>query len=157
MKTQAYSDVIFGFFFLVVAGVFRFLTRDMQPDAASFVNLLANGMAIMSLGLVLQSGRRIRHSKKSVGGKESFFESRDALWGEIGPLLLFGLIIIYGLLFPVLGFKLSSFLLIVVCLLFIGGDNPWRHLPAAIAIPIFFDLVLRVGLHVRLPLGILPF
>lgn len=116
----------------------RSLSGFLGPQV--FPLFLAGGLAVLGAVLVARTVIRPRHTSENVGSKQDL-------------LVLIGAIAVYLVLFQVLGFVLSTFLLLAPMFYYLGERKIWVTVIVAAGLSVAVMLAFREGLNVNLPIG----
>lgn len=132
MKKQVHQDVFIGFFCLALCLLIYLLCRDLPADAAMMPNLLDVLLLVLSL-LIL--GQGIQKSKLPADQQGS----KGLTWDGIKiPLITWGLVLAYVVLFNLAGYFVATAVMLVVLMRFMKRTS-W---PVIIAIDVIYLLVM---------------
>lgn len=129
------------------------------PGPSVFPLILGCVMGGLALWLLIYPGeekrRKEKEEDKDKGTSGEGYWSWKQLLSNWRFFLMWGLLIAYVFLLPVLGFPISSALLLAAFILLLGE----RHWYVAVAIAVVFTLgiylIFTRGLQIHLPLGVL--
>jgi hypothetical protein len=114
------------------------------------------GGAELLRGRFFARGREARERESNPHSLETDDSSRQlARRSAIHMGAFFLLVIAFLVLFPVVGFEVAAFLLMLGGMILLGGRQALRLWIVAIAVPLVLVFIFRLGLGVRLPT--LPF
>ncbi len=130
MKKQLHQDVYIGLVCMVLCLLIFALNMKLSPDAAMMPRLLAGMLAALSV-LILYGG--LQKSKLSVETQGAKALTADAL--KI-PLITWGFVVLYFVLFVTAGYFLSTGIMIVVLMRFMKR-TAWSVIIAIDAIYLF--------------------
>lgn len=125
-----------------IAAVNIFIPRSISGFLGPqvFPLVVAGGLALLGAILVARTALRPRHSTESIGSKRDLLVLAVTLAG-------------YLVLFQVLGFLLSTFLLLGGMFYYLGERKIWVTFVVAAGLSVAVMLAFREGLNVNLPLG----
>jgi putative tricarboxylic transport membrane protein len=120
------------------------------PGPSFFPLILGAIMAAGALWLLIFPGKQEK-SKRSPSGSSRWSRLLKA-WRFF---LMWGLLIAYVFLLPVLGFVISSAVLLAVFFFLLGEKRWYLGIPISLVFTIGIYIAFAKGLQIRLPLGIL--
>ncbi len=135
MKLKLHQDIyISGVILLLIAGVF-YLSLGFSGDSAVFPRMLAGGMTVLNLFILAGGIKKTREMNPELD-KEAMVRFADVKM----PLVVFGFIVIYAVLFNYLGYFIATplFMLGLMCF------YRFRKWKAIILLICFFHLFIWV-------------
>lgn len=128
-----------------------------NPGPGVFPLIVGGTLIILAAGQLMQSLRKLRKrdDRKSAGFR---FKSAKAFLqesGEIKPLILVGVFVIYLLMIKGVGFFTSNLAFVVISSRLMGAKDWARPLALALGICLFCYLLFEVWLKLSLPRGLL--
>ena len=120
------------------------------PGPSVFPLILGAIMAAGALWLLIFPGKQEK-SKRSPSGSSRWRRLLKA-WRFF---LLWGLLIAYVFLLPVLGFVISSAVLLATLFFLLGEQRWYLGIPISLILTIGIYIAFAKGLQIRLPLGVL--
>lgn len=131
MKKQIHQDVIIGFVCLALCLLFYSMNRSLPSEAAMMPNLLVAMLVILS-GCILYQG--VKKSKAPAEEQKKLFT-----WdGVKTPLITWGIVLAYVLLFYFVGYFVATAIIIPVLMRFMKQTS-WKLI---LAIDIGYLLVI---------------
>lgn len=116
-------------------------------DSRTFPYFAAWVMGVAALGEILSNVYRYRTSAQEEDGDGH----RKAEWGwELRALAVFGLCLVYAILFDIIGYLPATFLVPPV-VLYVMGSRKWQHYLCVYAVAIAVYVVFRYVLNVQVP------
>lgn len=128
-----------------------------NPGPGIFPLIVGGVLILLAVGQLMQTLRKPgkQDDRKSAGFR---FQSVGAFLpksGEIKPLILVGVLVIYLLLVQGVGFFISNFVFVVVSSRLMGAKDWARPVALALGICLFCYLLFEVWLKLSLPRGLL--
>jgi len=150
------KNVLSYFAFCAIAIFILIESSHMNPNSAMFPRLLSMVMLGLNLFLIAQYFFHFFHKRAR---KETIYYKKIH-WGnlsnfkkyDIHPLFVFILCFLFIIAYNRIGFELSAIFLAASIMLSINKKEAIKKLYFAILIPLFFLLIFKVGLHLRIPL-----
>lgn len=154
MKIKYNSEIISGLVFVIVAAVLWLLIPSQIQtlektaiNAQTIPRIAIGGLFLCSVGLLIQG--LLSHDKKEIVITRESFHS-DGFRREIRSLLFAAFLIIYCFLVTLLGFIVSTVLLVIAILLFYGARK-WYYYAIPIVMVGVVYYVFAVLLRISLP------
>lgn len=154
MKIKYNSEIISGLVFVIVAAVLWLLIPSQIQtlektaiNAQTIPRIAIGGLFLCSAGLLIQG--LLSHDKKEIVITRESFHS-DGFRREIRSLLFAVFLIIYCFLVTLLGFIVSTVLLVIAILLFYGARK-WYYYAIPIVMVGVVYYVFAVLLRISLP------
>lgn len=118
MKKQIHQDVFVGFFCLAICLAIFMLTASLPFDAAMMPRLLASLMVLLAIVIIYQG------LEKSKAPAEE--QKKLLTWDGLKiPLITWGLVFVYVVLFNVAGYFISTGIMIIVLMRFMKQTS-WK-------------------------------
>lgn len=150
IKLKYNNEMISGALFAAVAGIIWFLlpgqiaTMEKSAiNARTIPQLVTAGLFLCSVGLFLQG---LFLPKKTV----EFHGNAEKMRKELRSVVFAAMLLIYGILFPVLGYIVDTVLLVTGLLFFYYCRKWWYYAIAVAAVFIVYG-VFSFALNVNLP------
>lgn len=154
MKIKYNSEIISGLVFVIVAAVLWLLIPSQIQtlektaiNAQTIPRIAIGGLFLCSAGLLIQG--LLSHDKKEIVITRESFHS-DGFHREMRSLLFAAFLIIYCFLVTLLGFIVSTVLLVIAILLFYGARK-WYYYAIPIVMVGVVYYVFAVLLRISLP------
>lgn len=154
MKIKYNSEIISGLVFVIVAAVLWLLIPSQIQtlektaiNAQTIPRIAIGGLFLCSAGLLIQG--LLSHDKKEIVITRESFHS-DGFRREMRSLLFAAFLIIYCFLVTLLGFIVSTVLLVIAILLFYGARK-WYYYTIPIVMVGVVYYVFAVLLRISLP------
>lgn len=154
MKIKYNSEIISGLVFVIVAAVLWLLIPSQIQtlektaiNAQTIPRIAIGGLFLCSVGLLIQG--LLSHDKKEIVITRESFHS-DGFRREMRSLLFAAFLIIYCFLVTLLGFIVSTVLLVIAILLFYGARK-WYYYAIPIVMVGVVYYVFAVLLRISLP------
>jgi len=117
VKKQLHQDVYIGFVCLALSLMIFVLNNNLPSDAAIMPRLLGGMMMVLSLIII---GHGLQKSKLPIESQGAKALSVDAM--KI-PLITWGMVVLYYILFAAIGYILSTGIMIVVLMRFMKSTS----------------------------------
>ena len=149
------SDQLSGFFWLAIS-IFvcieasRVGIGDFHSQGPGFLPFLS-GIMLSAFSIILV----VTSTLKKAENREIKNLWKGMSWGKV--VLVLGLLLIYALLLPILGYLIATFGLIILLFGIVGKTKVWIKVVAGIITVLTTYLVFYVWLEVQLPKGMLGF
>ena len=149
------SDQLSGFFWLAIS-IFvcieagRVGIGDFHSQGPGFLPFLS-GIMLSALSIILVVTSTLKKREK----QEIKNLWKGMSWGKV--VLVLGLLLIYALLLPTVGYLIATFGLIILLFGIVGKTKVWIKTVAGIITVLATYIVFYVWLEVQLPNGILGF
>ncbi|MDY2970471.1 MAG: tripartite tricarboxylate transporter TctB family protein [Butyricicoccus pullicaecorum] len=154
MKIKYNSDIISGLVFVIVAAVLWLLIPSQIQtlektaiNAQTIPRIAIGGLFLCSAGLLIQG--LLAHDKKEIVITRESFHS-DGFRREMRSLLFAAFLIIYCFLVTLLGFIVSTVLLVIAILLFYGARKWYYYAIPLVMVGVVY-YVFAVLLRISLP------
>ena len=154
MKIKYNSDIISGLVFVIVAAVLWLLIPSQIQtlektaiNAQTIPRIAIGGLFLCSAGLLIQG--LLSHDKKEIVITRESFHS-DGFRREMRALLFAAFLIIYCFLVTLLGFIVSTVLLVIAILLFYGARKWYYYAIPLVMVGVVY-YVFAVLLRISLP------
>lgn len=154
MKIKYNSEIISGLVFVIVAAVLWLLIPSQIQtlektaiNAQTIPRIAIGGLFLCSAGLLIQG--LLSHDKKEIVITRASFHS-DGFRREMRSLLFAAFLIIYCFLVTLLGFIVSTVLLVIAILLFYGARKWYYYAIPLVMVGVVY-YVFAVLLRISLP------
>ncbi len=154
MKIKYNSEIISGLVFVIVAAVLWLLIPSQIQtlektaiNAQTIPRIAIGGLFLCSAGLLIQG--LLSHDKKEIVITRESFHS-DGFRREMRSLLFAAFLIIYCFLVTLLGFIVSTVLLVIAILLFYGARKWYYYAIPLVMVGVVY-YVFAVLLRISLP------
>ncbi len=118
MKKQIHQDVYIGFFALAVCLAIFMLTAGLPSDAAMMPRLLAGLMTVLALAIIYQG---LSKSRLPAEQQEKYIT-----WDGLRvPLITWGLVLVYVVLFNLTGYFIATGIMIIVLMRYMKQTS-WK-------------------------------
>ncbi len=128
-----------------------------NPGPGVFPLIVGGVLILLAVGQLIQTLRKPgkQDDRKSAGFRFKSVRAFLSKSGEIKPLILVGVLVIYLLLVQGVGFFISNFIFVVVSSRLMGAKDWARPSALALGICLFCYLLFEVWLKLSLPGGLL--
>ena len=152
MNRKILHNLISAAIFIVLFIVVRFFTSSLDPDSSLFPRMASWVMVVLSFGLIGQSLWVQQREKRRASDKERLSEASIGFRQRVYPFVVVVFCILFLISFNIIGFELSSALLMFMIMLLLDWKKGLRKFYFALAVPAVFILIFKVGLKLRIPL-----
>lgn len=149
VKKYLNSDIVIGILIIILSFTLIINTEYMPEEASMFPNVVLRLSLTMGLILAIIGVRKVRNIETQK--KESSTELNNIK----NPLIVFGIILGFAILFRLLGFYISSAIFIVIYMMFYGERRIKVILPTALLLNAGVFILFEIIFKASLPKGIL--
>jgi len=130
----------------------HFFTRSVDSESSIFPRMVSWVLAGLSFGMIGQSFREYQLEKKKSSRIRHQSNAVIRVHQRVYPFIVVVFCVLFLISFKVIGFELSAVLLMFMIMLLLDWKKGLRKFYFALAVPVVFILIFRVGLKLRIPL-----
>lgn len=161
MQNERTLSIILVAGLLVLSAAVFYWTSDMTPGAELFPRITAAALAVFAaveLIRLLRTGERgaPQPNQPEAGSAPDRAEARRRQSKSAAHMgLFFVMVVVFALIYPVIGFEVAAVLFMAGGMTLLGGRKAARAWLAAVLVPLGLVVIFRFGLDIDLPT--LPF
>ena len=155
MNKSIHQDVYSGIVLLLITAIFYWQTFDLPDRAALFPEFILYVLMFFSVAIIVNG---IRKTKKERDGEEvaqTDDEERVTLSKIKMPLLMLSILVVYLIVLDIVGFFVTTSLLIALVLYILKVRKPLTYILTIVGVGLFIYVLFVYFLNVNLPQGIL--
>ncbi len=147
------TDILIGIILCAFSIMVFIYSFSIEQKASTFPKFISLALAFFS-GLIFIRNiySLIRKDENHADDTRKTEQNVKSLKNDLYPLLVSGLCMIFVLLYPVIGFEISAFLLLFITMAIIDLKEAIRKIYISIMVPAALIAIFYYGLKLRIPL-----
>jgi|SRR5690625_4005908 len=155
MNKSVHQDVFSGIVLLLITVVFYWQTFDLPDRAALFPEFILYILMFFSVAIIINGIRKTKREKNGEEVERTDDEERITFSKIKMPLLILGILIVYLVVLDIVGFFVTTSLLIASILYILKVRKPLTYILTIVGVELFIYVLFVYFLNVNLPQGIL--